>query len=299
MTSRRTVLSSWTLACTLLLSCGSRPDGVPAIARVPAGAVAVVGDDSIDAATVLHIATAQQVAAKVAADRAVSDALVAADAKRRYGEASVRQARRGALARTLLEGFANEARRRGAPTDDEVARETQKRWWELDRPRLLRTTHAVVLVKNPGDETRARIVIGRIADRVSGISNPAAFKARVAGVPSDGLEVRIVDVDAPQLKAPGSALLPAYADAAFAIPAVGRTSPVVHTSYGYHVILAVESIPEHRVPLEERRTRLAVDVVNARATALYDAALAHARSLDAVVYERSAVDTMLQVQTAR
>jgi parvulin-like peptidyl-prolyl isomerase len=92
--------------------------------------------------------------------------------------------------------------------------------------------------------------------------------------------------------------VPDFVAAAFAIPAVGRASPVVHSQFGYHVILAVASIPEHRVPLEERRTLVTADVLHDRATARYDDALAHAKSVDPVVIERSAGDSMLQVRTA-
>jgi hypothetical protein len=308
MIPRAALLSVPVLSLAAALSCGSRTGVTPSKNGVRPGVVAAAGADDVDVATVARIAAAEQVAPSVAVERAVDDALVAAEARRLYGDGRARQARRSALARTLLETFVEDARRRGPPTDDEVAQATRKRWWELDRPRLLRTTHAVVLVKNPADEARARALIGRIAERVAGISDPVAFKLAAAAVPTEGLEVRvedlppitsdgtIIDVDAPEPKAPTGAILPGFATAAFAIPALGSESPIVHTDYGYHVILAVASIPEHRVPLEERRSLLAKDVRNARASASYDAALAHAKSIDAVAYERSAVDTMLQVK---
>ncbi len=306
MIPRRALLFPLTLAMTTA-SCGPAPNA-PATASVPVNAVAAMGDVAIDAATVAYIAGREHVTAEAALGRAIDDSLAAAEQKRRCGSSCVRQARRGALARTMLEGFLAEAREKGAPTDDEVARATQKRWWELDRPKLVRTTHVAVLVKKPEDDARARAVIARIADRVAGISDPAKFKAAASAVPSDGLEVRAEDAPpitsdgtivelTPEPRPPDHALLADYAKAAFAIPAVGAASPVVHTDYGYHVILAVEFIPEHRVPLSERRALLTDEIVNGRASALYEAALAHARSLDSVVYERSAVDAMMQVQT--
>jgi hypothetical protein len=300
---------SFALTILLVAACGGRKEVEPAPKATAASTVAAVADDVIDAETVAAIAGALEVSPREALDRAVADAIAAAEGKRRYGPAAAHQARRSALSRTLLEGFEAEARHLGPPSDDEVAKATQKRWWELDRPPLLRTTHAVVMVKQPADDARARAVAARIAERVAGISDPTAFRAAASAVPADGLEVRVEDLppftrdgialdpDAPQPRPQGS-FLSDFVAAAFAIPAVGRTSKVVHTEFGYHVILAVASIPEHRVPLEERRTLVTADVLNERATARYDEALAHSRSLDPVVIERSAGDSMLQVRTA-
>jgi hypothetical protein len=307
--SSRSVSFALTISVAAAAACGGRTEVAPAPKATVASTVATVGDDVIDVETVAAIAAALHVSPRDALERAISDALVAAEGKRRYGPSAAHHARRGALSRTLLESFEAEARRRGPPTDEEVAKATQKRWWELDRPPLLRTTHAVVIVKQPADDSRAKAVATRIAERVAGISDPAAFRTAVNAVPTDGLEVKVedlppftrdgtaLDMDSPQPRPQGT-FLSDFVDAAFAIPAVGRTSPVVHTQFGYHVILAVASIPEHRVPLEERRSIVTAEVVNDRATARYDEALAHSRSRDPVVIERSAGDSMLQIRTA-
>ncbi|HEX4336380.1 MAG TPA: peptidylprolyl isomerase [Polyangiaceae bacterium] len=311
MISRRalTLSLSLSLASMAACACASHAELDRERRGVPANIVAVVGDDVIDVATVARIAAAERITPAVAADRAVSDALVAAEGRRRYGDAHARQAHRGALARTLLRSFVDDARAKGPPTDDEVARETERRWRELDRPRLVRTTHAVVLVKEPGEEARAKTLIAKIAERVAGIADPLKFKDAARSVPAEGLDVRVedlppltpdgVEVDPTEPPPPEEhVFLKSYVDGAFAIPAVGMQSPVVHTSYGYHVILAVEWFPEHRVPLEERRALVESDIVTLRAKALYEAALEHARTLDVVALERSAVDSMLHVQTA-
>jgi hypothetical protein len=288
-----------------LFGCGEGGSSRPR--QVLKNAVAAVGDEVIDAATVTRVATAQNVDPRRALDQVVSDAVIAASAAERLGQDRVRQVRRGALARALLELLAEDVRQKGPPSDTEVAEATEKRWWELDRPPLLRTTHAVAMTKKPGDDVRARAVAARIAERVAGISDPAAFRMAATSVPSDGLEVRVedlppmrrdgiqVDADSPQAGPRGSTVRE-YVEAAFAIPAVGRTSPVIRTEYGYHVILAVSWTPEHRVPVEERRKMLADEIINGRALASMNAALAHAKSLEPVSVERSAVESMMLVR---
>ena len=80
----------------------------------------------VDARTVARVAGAQALMAPAALDRAVADALFAASAGSSLGEAAVRTARRGALARALLETLAEEARGKGPPTDAEVNRASEE-----------------------------------------------------------------------------------------------------------------------------------------------------------------------------
>ncbi len=306
-------LERWTIVVTALLGC-SRPAGPPSLghAKLPSRIAAVVGDDVIDVATVERIAAAQGVAPAVALRRAVGDALFAASAVDRAGEGVARQARRAVLARRLLRALSDDVQRRGPPTDAEVLAATANRWWELDRPVLLRTTHAVVLVRKAEEDKPAKALAARIAARVAESVDPAAFRAAVTAVPADGLEVRVEDLDPvardrramnpsapPPPGKPVGEYAATYVDAAFAIPSPGRVSPVVRTEFGYHVILLVEMIPEQRVPLEERRRTLEPEIMTRRATALYEETLARTRATDQVEVERSAVDLMLEVKVAR
>jgi len=300
----------WTLLLAMISGCSRRPPPLQADTR-GAATVARVGEESIDLATVQRIESSQQLSPSAALDVAVTDALLAAAAGERSGVAAVRQARRSALARLLLEELQREAEARGSPTDEEVAAATERRWWELDRPPLLKTTHAVVVVKGTGEDKAAHALANRIAAAVSGISDPSAFKTAAKAVPKGDFDVhvedlepvardgRVVNPDAPP--PPGSTVgqyAPSFVEAAYAIPAIGKQSPVVRTEFGYHVILAVRAIPERRVPLEERRAKLAEEIVERRTVQERDALLARARDRDRVDVERSALEYTERVKAS-
>jgi len=297
------------VALSIAGACGPEPRRA-AVERLPEGTVGTVGADRVERRTVERIAAAQRVAAPVALDRAVFDALLAAYATER-NPTLARQARRSAAARALLEDFTRRATELGPPTDEEVRASTDRRFWELDRPELLRTTHAVVLVKKPEDDAPARSLAARVLSAVSGAADPTTFRARATGVPTGGLELRVEDLDPvardgravnPAAPPPPGAHVahyaPAYVDAAFAISATGTTSQVVKTEFGYHVILAVERIPEARTPLEDRRKLLAPEIMAGRAEKLRDDTLARARQSTPVEVERAAMDLTETVRVA-
>jgi parvulin-like peptidyl-prolyl isomerase len=62
----------------------------------------------------------------------------------------------------------------------------------------------------------------------------------------------------------------------------------VKSSFGYHVIRLDERYPEHRVPLEERRSLLAPEIQSHRAKLELDALMARLRAQTAVATERAA-----------
>lgn len=289
-----------TFVLFLATACGSR-DRTETTSDLAEGIVAMVGKEPIAKSTVERIAAAQSLAARPALDRALSDALFANEGARRVHPARIRTAERRALARLLLEHTWSEARAEGRPTDAEIAAETARRWWEVDRPPLRRTTHAVVLVSANADESRARAFAQRVAHTVEPATDAATFRSLAASLKEPGLDLRVEDLepvaangnalDPSHLPPPGSRLTtydPAFVEAAFRIPGVGRQSGVVRSSFGYHVILFTELVPEHRVPLEERRERFEEEVLLGRANRLRDAALERARSVDRVEVERAA-----------
>ncbi|HEX4474946.1 MAG TPA: peptidylprolyl isomerase [Polyangiaceae bacterium] len=300
MTGVRVSVVATLLALVAAACHGSSPSGATH-APLPAGIAAIVGTDSITAATVTGIANAQGISFDQARARAVQDALFAAEATSRYGSFAARAAKRQADARAILDSFTVAASAAGAPTDAEVATATERRFWELDQPLLLRTTHACALVKKPEDDARARALAAKIALAVASATDAAAFHAAASAVPTGGLDVRVEDlmpvardgraVDPATPPPPGSRVARYagdYVKAAFAVGAVGQESPVVRTDFGYHVILVTAIIPEHRVPLEERRKMLAPEIFVTRAERLRLDALTHSRQIEAVVIDRAA-----------
>jgi hypothetical protein len=211
----------------------------------------------------------------------------------------------------LLQELSERASLPGPPTDSEVAAATERRFWELDCPPLLRTTHVVVRVDKPDEDGRARALAERISVAVASARDPASFRAAALGVPAGGLEVLVQDLDPvardgraldpakPQL--PGSTpphFAKTYVDAAYAIRDIGEKSPVTKTEFGYHVILAVERIPERRTPIEERRRILAPEIFAARAEKLSAEVLDVARKTTPVEVERGAMELTENVKAS-
>jgi hypothetical protein len=305
-----TVRIGATLVVFLVAAGACRPSApLQKSGALPAGVVARVGSESIDETSVERIAASQGIDAQRARDQAVFDALIAAYARERFGPALSRQARKSASARALLQELSRRASDEGPPTDAEIAAATERRFWELDQPELLRTTHAIVVPQKPEDDERARALAERIHGAVAGARDAASFRAAAEAVPTGGLEVKVQDLD--PVARDGRALDPAtpppvgstvarfaaaYVAAAYAIPEVGAKSAVVKTDFGYHVILAVERIPEKRMSLEERRRLLAPEILAARAEKLRDELLGSSRKTMPIEVERAAMDLTERVK---
>lgn len=307
MTRRRASLggrkqrASWLLALAAL-GCNAATEAPPTQDALPSGVAALVGGDAVSTATVERIASAQGLSLRAARDRAVTDALFAAAARADPGRAaSVNQAERSALARSLLERLRHEAEAAGPPTDDEVRALTEERWPELDRPPSVAVTHAVVVVKSPADDARGHAVALTLAAALEGITQSDAFIAKAKEVPARGFEIvaeklppvtpdgRVWDPSTePPKPIPGASFDLDFTHAASALTEPGTQSGLVKSAFGYHVILLDRRYPEVRIPLEKRREELAPDIVERRAKRALDALEARLKASTPVSVERSA-----------
>jgi peptidyl-prolyl cis-trans isomerase C len=241
----------------------------------------------------------------------LSDAVLAVAAREQLWPGEVRAIERGVLARATLESLWATTRAKGPPSDEELAQATERRWWELDRPELRRTSHAIVRTGPGASERAARDLADRIARAVATATGPEAFRKAAEEVPRDGFEVKVEDLQPcaadgrtvdPAAPPPPGSQVGRYAEdfvsAAYAIASPGEKSPVVRTSFGYHVILLVERIPEKRVSAEERRALLGTEILERRARALREALLTELGARHPIETARASDELMELVKVA-
>lgn len=300
-------------ALTLLaVACGVGKDAPPAEqTTLPPGVVARVADEDIPQELVERIARAQRIDARAARELAIADALFAVHARNVLaGTGLVESAERAALARVLLEDIRREAEALGRPTDAEVEEVTELHWIDFARPRLSRTTQAVVLDPGATKSEKARKLAETLRDSVRGETDPAAFEKKAKALATDGLTLkvenllpvaadgRVADPKAPP-GAPPARLEKEYAAAADAIPTVGAQSDIIETRHGLHVILLVDRIPEQRVSLDERRVVLEREIIDRRAKKRHLELLQSVNASTPVLLDRAANDLLSRVQVGR
>ncbi|UQA59263.1 peptidylprolyl isomerase [Polyangium aurulentum] len=300
----------------------------PERGTLAAGLVARAGREEVTADSVGRIALAQGVDPQLARERAIRDALFAAEARASGVDVSpdVERSVKTVLARRLLQQLLASADAEGPITDEELRLATARRWLELDRPEGFRTVHAVVRVPEGADAaTRARAEQIARAIRSDVVSASAIARERAAPPPvrpgdadgdpaveefrraagagtREGLEVLVealpaVAADGRMLLMEGGSLDDGFARAASSLGVRGDLSEVVTTSYGAHVILLLERTPASIVPAEERRRRVRDEVLWSRASAARAALLQGLRR--DVVVERSADALLVQVPSER
>lgn len=298
----RTRRLSFVLA--LACACAERRAPGPVRSALPPGVAAAVGGEQVTLGTVARIAAAERLSLAEARQRGVTDALFAAAVRADPANAaSVRVAERAVLARAVLEQIRAGAHALGPPSDAEVRELTELHWPELDRPPSVMTTHAVVLVKKPADDAPARALATDLAAALKGAANGDELIKRAEAFPKRGLEItaehlppvtpdgRIWDPNEHPPKPLTSTLDVDFARAANTLVHPGDQTGVVKSAFGYHVIELDQRFPELRVPLEERRTRLADEIYSRRAKRDLDALTARLHASTPVSTER-AVDAL-------
>lgn len=298
-----------TLVCSAV-ACGDHRSPPPAQSAVLGGElVARVGDDRIPVSLVVAVARAQKISKEEALERLVADAIAASAARKKGLDREPPTSWRisAAKARFTADRLLAEARSKGPATDEEIAVLTNQHWLEVDRPPSVRTVHAVVMVaRNAPPERRkmARDVAEAIREAVVTATSAEDFIAKAKAIPHAS-ELKVVAEKLPATSVEGwvtegdgtQAMDPDFAKAANAITNPGDTSPVVDSSFGFHVIRLLDRVPEQRMPLEARRIAFVEPTFTMRARLSRDARLADWKAKNPSTIEPAA-EALMRIVTS-
>lgn len=290
------------LVLLLAIACGGEKPIPVATGPLPEGIVARVGGIEISGDLVRRVAQSQKTSPRAAAESLADDALAARAALDRGldRDPDVAWRLRALRARFVTDRIRDEVKAKGLPTDAEVAELTQLHWTELDSPEQRKVIHAIVL--KPAASGEAVPVADALRRAVEGATDDVDFETRATNVPHGNLQTKVERL--PRFVVDGRVAMPGaqggldtiFTAAAFAIPKVGDTSPVIETSFGWHVIRLVEIVPPYAVPLEQRRTLLAAEVNTRRGREKHDALLESLKKTAGVDIRSSAEQSMKTVK---
>jgi hypothetical protein len=279
------------LPCSLALAlaCGDAseaPQSPPRTEDLGGDVVARVGSQPVHGATVRRIAEAQGVSLAEARERAVSDALMAEEARARRLDSPTVEA--ATVARILFDQLRLETA--GPVTDAELEQVTERRWVSLRRPAATRVIHAVVLVQHREPARRVtddeRVRADRLAAEVRVAVELAADEARrepraksdpaaqvfekLASLRAEPpLKIRVetldpITDDGRFASRRGGSVVPEFTAALAALKERGDLTGPFRTSFGTHVAMMLERLPPLEVPAEERRRLVREEVLDDR-----------------------------------
>ncbi len=288
--------------CGLLIAaCASdaAPPGPRPQTSLSADVAARVADVPLEVSLVRDVSEERHIGPQAALSDLIHDAVLAEQlVHERPGVAAY--VRHVVLARKMAEGFLEEAKSEGPPTEAEVAEYTHRHWWELDRPAAARVAHAVVLCEECDDARGAEQLAEQIAEVTAGITDAELFVETAKNVEAGAFEVvaqelqpvaadgRIVLLDArPNPDFDFGRYHEVFAAAANALESVGQQSEVVRSPSGFHVLLLLEKQAAKRVSYEERARVLSREILSARARQRQAAVVSRAREAESIEVERS------------
>ncbi len=306
-------MKSWWLCLALLVApaCGGRETPKVRNVMLRDGAIVRVGSNLIAGSTVQRVAQATDRTSREAVDAIVGDALLAAELDESR-PATARVVERGVLARALFDELLS-ASAKGDPTHAELARAARRKWLEVARPRAVRTADVLVPVAPLDSLERieaAKELAERMREVAQGIHDPDGFADAVRSVPANDFEVVVRGL--PPVAADGRVVptglldqgqIPGvdadFAKAAHELTEAGQLSPVVETRQGFHLILAIEVLPERRLDRRDLEAALHRDVLSERAAPLRDALLKELREKTPVQVPRNALSLTRRVPVER
>jgi|GEM_PF-401172 len=294
--------------------CGRSRERAPVRSTSPGSseAIAVVGKRVLGKSELLMLRQRTSLDTERFVERWATDSLLAEAARDgALHPGRVHQVERAVLARVLLKSISEAAEKRGELTEQELDLVRAERWFEVNRPAAVQTTHFVVLDNKGEKRASAEALANTLAAAVSAAKNPREFIDIVVNHPKAGLEV--VAESLPPVTADGRSLQVApdgrvigagpafdktFARAANSLSEPGDRSRLVHSEFGFHVILLERKMPAFREPDEVLRQRYASDMYIRRARGATEKAIEDARQVTSVVVENSFQEAVAQLQAA-
>ncbi len=303
--------TSWLAAWGLIACTGGSSNGRDVELQLATGDAARVGDAVVSLELVKRVAVAQARAPEAVLPGLIRDTLFAQKLQRSEPQ-KADYLRRTAFAVAITKSFLEQAKAAGPPTDDEVKHFTERNWYQLDRPEMARTVHALIVVGEGQDKAAARSVATKLQENLRESEGLEDFVQRAKAFDAGDWELKLEQVKAvsvdgqavdpnqpPRPGQPPDSYDRDFAAAANALQTEGQVSDVVETKFGFHVLILRDRLPARQFSFEERRQLLSDEIYDARANKLQQQALERLRAEVPITVERSAVDAMGMAQVGR